>query len=98
MSIGSYPAGSSVRLKGSFYNASDALTDPTTVSLTVKDPAGTSTTYTYALAQLTKSATGIYYRDVTMATAGKWLYRFAGTGSCIAVAVQGVNIETDPIG
>ena len=98
MAYGSYPAGSSVRLKGSFYNASDVLTDPTTVVLAVKDPAGTTTSYTYALGTVTKSATGIYYRDVTMATAGKWLYRFTGTGSCIAVSVQAVNIETDPIG
>lgn len=44
------------------------------VSLTVKDPSGTSTTYTYALSQISRAAAGLYYKDYTYSTAGTyWL-------------------------
>lgn len=59
-----------------------AATDPTTVTLIVKDPSGTSDTYTYALSQVTKSGTGAYYKDVTLDEAGPWHYHWYGTGAC----------------
>jgi hypothetical protein len=97
--INSYPKGSNVRLKANpFADADGTPADPTTVTLTVRDPAGVSTDYTYAAGDLTKSAAGIYYRDVMMAQSGTWLYRFVGTGACIAAGWRQINIESDPLG
>jgi hypothetical protein len=64
-------------------------TDPTTVSLLVEKPDKTRTTYTYAQAQITKSGTGVYYRDVSLDAAGNWRFVFTGTGAC-AASVEGV--------
>jgi hypothetical protein len=60
------------------------LVDPTTVTLRVKNQAGTITAYTYALAEVTKDALGDFYRDQSLAagSAGRWWYRFEGTGAC----------------
>ena len=55
--------------------------DPTTVTLKVKDPTGTVTTYTYAGAQVVKDSTGNYHYDLTPAIAGKWYYEWVGTGA-----------------
>lgn len=73
-----------IRLTGTF-TVSSVATDPTTISLAVKGPSGTTDTYTYALGQVTKSATGIYYKDVTLDECGIWRYKWSGTGACQAV-------------
>jgi hypothetical protein len=83
MAVNTYDKGDAVRLKGTF-TVSSVATDPTTVTLKVKDSDGTISTYTYALAQITKLSTGIYYKDVTVSNDGLWYYRFEGTGACIA--------------
>jgi hypothetical protein len=70
------------------------LTDPTTVTLEVKDPAGTTTTYTYALAAVTKASTGVYYKDLAMSIVGQWHYRWTGTGTAPGVAEGCLNIES----
>jgi hypothetical protein len=59
-------------------------TDPTTVTLKVQDPSGVEDTYTYALGQVTKSAAGVYYRDVAVDEKGVWHYRWIGTGTVAA--------------
>ncbi len=64
---------------------SGTATDPTTISLVVTDPAGTATTYTYAGATITKTATGVYTKNITASTAGVWSYRWTGTGTAADV-------------
>ena len=81
------------------FTVSGAATDPTTVSLVVTDPTGTATTYTYAGATITKSATGVYTKDVPCATAGVWSYVWVGTGAASDVVagtwtVQSTNLGT----
>lgn len=56
-------------------------TDPTTISLTITDPTGTATTYTYAASQITRSSAGVYTKDIACATAGDWQYVWTGTGT-----------------
>lgn len=85
--------GSLVRLQVTFTNAAAAAADPTAISLKVQKPDGTETTYTYALAELMKSGTGIYYRDVTIDAAGAWYYKFAGTGAIVAAAEDSFAVE-----
>ena len=79
----SYDINDGVRLLATF-KVSSVNTDPTTNTLKVKDPDRTTTTYTYALAEVTKSATGIYYKDITANKVGRWDYRWEGTGTVIA--------------
>jgi len=77
--------GDAIRL-GTTFLLGDVPTDPSTISLTVTDPAGAATTYTYAAAQIIRSSAGVYYKDVSLPTAGEWLYRFIGTGTVESVA------------
>jgi hypothetical protein len=81
-----YFKGQTVRITGAF-RVNGVLTDPDTITLTVKNPAGTETAYTYALAQLTRSSAGIFYRDVGLDKAGRWVYEWVGTGA-VAASVQ----------
>lgn len=59
-------------------------TDPTTLSLAVKDPLGVKTSYTYAGAQLIKDSVGNYHYDLTPVTPGDWYYDFTSTGTAAA--------------
>lgn len=55
-------------------------TDPDTVSLVITDPTGSATTYTFADAEITKTSTGVYTKDITCSVAGTWQFEFVGTG------------------
>lgn len=61
-------------------------TDPTTVSLTITAPSGSSTTYTYAAAQITRTGAGAYSKDIACSEAGTWQYVWTGTGTVSDVA------------
>ncbi len=65
------------------FAVSGVATDPTTVSLVVTDPDGTSITYTYAASQITKTGTGAYSKDIACSSTnpGRWLAEWVGTGS-----------------
>ena len=76
----SYDIGDGVRLKVTF-TVNAVNSDPTTVTLRVKDPSGNIDVYTYALVQVTKSAVGIYYKDIFIDESGEWFYRWEGTGA-----------------
>lgn len=60
-------------------------TDPTTVTLTVLDPAGATTSYTYGAAQLIKDSTGVYHKDLNVTLTGHYRYKFIGTGTAQGV-------------
>jgi len=79
----SYPVGSKVRSTCTFENSAGTDVDPTGVSVTYRVPgAAASVTKTYPTdAEVVKSATGIYYIDLDLDTAGEYRIRWAGTGS-----------------
>lgn len=79
-----FVVGDTVTLTNTF-KVSGTATDPTAVSLVVTDPAGTATTYTYAGATITKSSTGVYTKNITASTAGRWSYAWTGTGTAADV-------------
>lgn len=93
MTTNTYDKGDSVRLTATF-TVDSVPTDPTTVTLKVKNPAGVTTTYTYGLAELTKSSTGVYYREVTVDDDGMYYYRFEGTGTCIAASEGQLKVRS----
>lgn len=88
--MSSYLIGKIIRL-GATFEVDSVATDPTTVSLIVQDPDGVDTTYTYP-ASVSKSATGVYYYDLTLSAAGLYCYRWVGTGA--AAAVEEGNIQS----
>lgn len=87
----SYIKGDTIRVTATF-TVADVATDPATVTLRVKDPAGTTTVYTYALTEITKVSTGVYRKDVQMSTAGTWYVRWEGTGTAAGVEEAGIVI------
>lgn len=83
-----YNYGETVKISGVF-TAAGVLTNPTTVTLKIHTPAGVETSYTYAAGEVTREATGKYYREVLVNEAGEWFYRWEGTG-----AVQGADEDS----
>jgi hypothetical protein len=63
------------------FTVSGVATDPTAISLAVTTPAGTTSTYTYALAEITKTSTGVYTKDIACTEDGVWKYVWTGTGT-----------------
>lgn len=80
--MNTYDIGNVSRLTGSFYNLSNALADPTTITLRVKDPNGAVTVYTGG--DITHVSTGVYQYDLDLTLAGYYYYRFEGTGALVA--------------
>lgn len=78
--MNTYDIGDVARLSSAF-TAAGVATDPTTVTLIVRTPSAVETSYTYALAELTKTSAGVFYRDQDCTEAGTWYYRFVGTGA-----------------
>ena len=74
-----YFKGQTVRITGTFSVAGTA-TDPDTVTLTVRNPAGLETSYIYAAAQISRVSAGVYYANVSLDKAGRWIYKWEGTG------------------
>jgi uncharacterized protein YfaS (alpha-2-macroglobulin family) len=91
MANGLYDPGSTVRL-GATFRTQGAFADPTTVTLKVKDPTGTVTTFTHP-ASLTKDATGRYHRDITPNVPGQWYYRYFATGAVEATIEETFRVR-----
>lgn len=81
MTHNDYLIGSVVRLSAAFTSAAGAAIDPATVTLKIKDPAGTITAYTYAAAQVVKDAVGSYHYDYTPVASGRYTYRWESAGA-----------------
>ena len=82
-----YYIGMTVRVRASFRDVDDVLSDPSAITLVMKTPVGTFT-YTYADAEITREDTGIYYRDVLLTAGYKWEYHWESTGNP-STAIQG---------
>lgn len=85
------------RLSNTF-TVSEVATDPTTVAMTLTSPTGTATTYTYALAEITKDSTGVYHKDVTCSEAGEWVYRWVGTGAATDTTIGTFTVLETTVG
>ena len=92
-----YAKGDLLRVTGTFTNAAGTAVDPTAVILKHRNPAGTTTTLTYALSQLTKSATGIYYADVDITASGVWYFKFSSTGTGQAASIDMIVTINDSV-
>lgn len=80
------------------FKVSNVNTDPTTISLAVTTPAGVTTTYTYAASQITRTAAGVYTKDITLSEAGTWAYVWTGTGAAADVADGTISVRATRAG
>lgn len=80
MSAGTFDVGDSAKVQTTF-TVGGTATDPTTVTLKWKLPSGTVNTYTYAAAEITRSDTGVYYKELDITTSGTHTIRWEGTGT-----------------
>jgi hypothetical protein len=67
-------------------------TDPTTITFIREEPDGTMTTYTEASPEVAQLATGVWSCTVTVDMAGREIWRFEGSGACIAVAEDAFTV------
>lgn len=81
--MGNAIVGNQRALRVSFYNAAGQLADPDGITLTVKDPNGARTVYTYGASAIVKEAVGQYRFVLTLALVGTYGYGWAGTGAVI---------------
>ena len=80
-----------------FANSAGAAVDPTTISLTVRDPSGTESTYTYALGTVSRSALGNYFKQFTPDASGTWYYRWVSTGTGLGAEEGMFYVRTSEI-
>ena len=85
-----YDIGDRPVITATFRNDADALTDPTTVTVRVREPDGTETLYTSPVASIVNSSTGVWAFTFPAAldAAGDWYVRFRGTAGTITAAEQ----------
>lgn len=82
MSTPEFVLGQSVTLEADF-KVHGALTDPTTVTLTVTDPSGNDDVHTLAGGTVTRIGTGQFAVTVEPDERGTWTVEWAGTGTVV---------------
>jgi hypothetical protein len=92
-----YDIGDVVELEGRFTNADGTGVDPTTVTVTLRAPDGTETTLTYNTdPEVTKPSTGVYRVTKLLTSAGRWYYRWQGTGVGAAAEFTEFRVRETP--
>lgn len=80
-----------------FRDRDGALADPTTVTLTIEDPAGAEASYTYAAAQVLRDAVGLFKYYVSCTLAGHYKWKMVGTGAVVAVIEGTWEVEVSAL-
>jgi hypothetical protein len=83
-----FDTGDLVRLGNTFTNFAGVGTNPTTVTLTVRDPSGNDST-----PSATSDGSGVYHYDLTLDEAGTWYYKWQGTGTIVAVSEGTIIVQ-----
>jgi hypothetical protein len=60
-------------------------TDPTTVTLSLRDPIGAETVFTWAAGDVVRDAVGAFHFEVTLSVSGQWRARWVAGGAIVAV-------------
>lgn len=82
MTTPAYNIGAQKTLTGTFTDINGTPVDPTEIALTIREPDGVPVTK--ALVDLTRTATGVYTYDYTIAKAGRHVVRWQGTAGTFA--------------
>jgi hypothetical protein len=83
--MANYTAGDVVQVSVLFTN-NNVATDPTTVTLYVKNTTAGLTQYIYGSSAIVKNGTGSYSYNLTTTASGQWWYRWTGAGALTAAA------------
>jgi hypothetical protein len=76
-----------VRISARLTTIAGQLVDPTTLTLTIKNPAGASVTYTYGVGpEIKREGLGKFYADYGALTPGIYKYKWSSTGAILATA------------
>lgn len=79
------------------FRVDGVLTDPTTISATVKKPDGTVTVYTtLTVLPIVRDSQGVYHLDVPANQPGTWTFKFAGTGAAEDIGTNSFYVQPDP--
>lgn len=92
-SLTEYDIGDTVRLSCVF-TAGGVFTNPSSVSVLVTRPDGTTATYD---APVNDSA-GHYHQDITATLSGEWAAQWTGTGAVVAVSTELFAVRRSPVG
>jgi uncharacterized protein YfaS (alpha-2-macroglobulin family) len=96
--MNAYQVGNVVRCSGAFTTAAGAAVDPSTVTFRARRPDGTVTVYVYGTdAELVKDSTGNYHVDLAANAAGRWAYRWEGTGAAPSAAEAQFRVEASRV-
>jgi hypothetical protein len=87
-----YEFGAAPTLRADF-KVESVLTDPTTVTLKVKDPDGNVDTYTWLGGTITKDGVGQFSKQVPTDDHGIWSYRWEATGTVRAAVERQFKIK-----
>lgn len=90
--MASFVVGSSAKLTVQFKNDLGNAADPEVVALKVMTPSGSISTYTFADAEVTRDATGSFYKNIDLPTAGTWKYRWEGQGTVTAATEAEIEV------
>jgi hypothetical protein len=90
-----YYVGDSPKFRCEF-RVDGTLTDPTTVTLKLYRPNGTTDTYTYGGGTITKDSTGIFSKVYTLSSEGTWRWKWEGTGTAAAARAGTIFVEDTP--
>ena len=95
--MNTYDVGDRVKLQAVIKNSAGAAVDPTTVALTVKPATGMATSYTYALAEVSKTAVGTYSMEYTIPShsGGVYYYKFTAGGTYIGMEQSSFAVRVD---
>lgn len=99
--MNSYHMADSIRITASFKNAAGVLTDPGGVTVKLKRPDASISSWTYVQgnldsASVIKDSTGVYHIDfITVAAPGYYYYQFVGTFPAAAQGVGGFFVLED---
>ena len=95
MRLNEYDIGDGVTLSAAFATKAGVATDPTTVTVRVKNPAGTVTDYVYGTdEEVVRDSDGAFHLDVLVDASGTWYYRCAGTGAVQAAAEGSFTVRS----
>jgi hypothetical protein len=78
-----FAIGETVRARATYTDPdTGALTDPSSVSATLREPDGTLTTFVYNVdPELTKVSTGVYQLSIPLALVGTYKWKWVGTAT-----------------
>lgn len=86
----SYQTGDTYSATLTVRSSTGVLTDPATLTLKVRDPAGTVTTSTYPASPIVKDGTGEYHADIALTGVGMWVIEWSTTSPA---QVEGVQVS-----